>query len=111
MHVERTQFGDGLADVIIGAPQENYSEYSGLSYVIYGKTDQAGISLDVAPAQTLTNNNAMVDNAAGTGTLVKSGSGTLRRYLGSVSSEVVARSPCSVTVVRVDRRGIGDDGA
>ena len=27
-------------------------------------------------------------------------SSTMRRYLGSVSSEVVARAPCSVTVVR-----------
>lgn len=29
------------------------------------------------------------------------GSSTLRRYLGSVSSQVVAQAPCSVTVVRV----------
>jgi nucleotide-binding universal stress UspA family protein len=28
------------------------------------------------------------------------GSGALRRYLGSVSSQVVAESPCTVTVVR-----------
>lgn len=28
------------------------------------------------------------------------GSGTIRRYLGSTSTEVVARAPCSVTVVR-----------
>jgi eukaryotic-like serine/threonine-protein kinase len=34
------------------------------------------------------------------------GSSTLRRYLGSVSSHVVAEAPCSVTVVRVpDRSG------
>jgi nucleotide-binding universal stress UspA family protein len=32
------------------------------------------------------------------------GSGAMRRYLGSVSSEVVARAPCSVTVVRADRQ-------
>ena len=37
------------------------------------------------------------------------GSGAMRRYLGSVSSEVVARAPCSVTVVRADRREAGDD--
>jgi nucleotide-binding universal stress UspA family protein len=35
-------------------------------------------------------------------------SGTMRRFLGSVSSEVVARAPCSVTVVRADRRGLTD---
>ena len=28
------------------------------------------------------------------------GSSPLRRYLGSISSEVVARAPCTVTVVR-----------
>jgi nucleotide-binding universal stress UspA family protein len=39
------------------------------------------------------------------------GSGTMRRYLGSVSSEVVARAPCSVTVIRADRRGIAEDAA
>jgi nucleotide-binding universal stress UspA family protein len=39
------------------------------------------------------------------------GSGTMRRYLGSVSSDVVARAPCSVTVVRVDRRGVTDEHA
>jgi serine/threonine protein kinase len=32
-------------------------------------------------------------------------SSTLRRYLGSVSSQVVAEAPCSVTVVRVPRAG------
>ena len=32
------------------------------------------------------------------------GSSNLRRYLGSVSSHVVAEAPCSVTVVRVPER-------
>jgi nucleotide-binding universal stress UspA family protein len=39
------------------------------------------------------------------------GSGAIRRYLGSVSSEVVARAPCSVTVVRADRREGADEHA
>lgn len=39
------------------------------------------------------------------------GSGGLRRYLGSVSTEVVARAPCSVTVVRIDRHGAATDDA
>ncbi|HST95070.1 MAG TPA: universal stress protein, partial [Microvirga sp.] len=36
-------------------------------------------------------------------------SSALRRYLGSVSSQVVAEAPCSVTVVRTpkDRRAEG----
>jgi len=34
------------------------------------------------------------------------GSSTVRRYLGSVSSQVVAEAPCSVTVVRVREGGI-----
>jgi nucleotide-binding universal stress UspA family protein len=39
------------------------------------------------------------------------GSGAMRRYLGSVSSEVVARAPCSVTVVRAAAREAVDDHA
>ena len=42
------------------------------------------------------------------------GSSTLRRYLGSVSSQVVAQAPCSVTVVRLsehaERRALLRDG-
>jgi len=33
------------------------------------------------------------------------GSSTLRRYLGSVSAQVVAEAPCTVTVVRLPHRG------
>jgi non-specific serine/threonine protein kinase/protein-serine/threonine kinase len=33
------------------------------------------------------------------------GSGAARRYLGSVSSQVVAEAPCSVTVVRLPAAG------
>jgi serine/threonine protein kinase len=36
-------------------------------------------------------------------------SSTLRRYLGSVSSEVVAEAPCTVTVVRTPRAAPEDD--
>jgi len=39
------------------------------------------------------------------------GSGAMRRYLGSVSSEVVARAPCSVTVVRAAAREAADEQA
>jgi protein-serine/threonine kinase len=39
------------------------------------------------------------------------GHSTLRRYLGSVSSEVVARAPCTVTVVRARPPGGGTGGA
>ena len=38
------------------------------------------------------------------------GNSTLRRYLGSVSSQVVAQSDCSVTVVRAPAPG-SDVGA
>jgi len=37
------------------------------------------------------------------------GSSALRRYLGSVSSQVVAEAPCNVTVVRTRERALGDD--
>jgi nucleotide-binding universal stress UspA family protein len=33
------------------------------------------------------------------------GSSTLRRYLGSVSAQVVAEAPCTVTVVRPPHHG------
>ena len=35
-------------------------------------------------------------------------SSTLRRFLGSVSSQVVAEAPCTVTVVRVPQGGALD---
>jgi hypothetical protein len=39
--------GDGLADVIVGAPDANRpSDHDGHSYVVYGKTDSAAIALD-----------------------------------------------------------------
>jgi hypothetical protein len=33
------------------------------------------------------------------------GASTARRYLGSVSSQVVAQAPCSVTVIRLPQAG------
>ena len=39
------------------------------------------------------------------------GNSTLRRYLGSVSSQVVAQSDCSVTVVRAPAAGTANSGA
>ena len=37
------------------------------------------------------------------------GSSTVRRYLGSVSSQIVAQAPCTVTVVRLKQRAIDLD--
>ena len=37
------------------------------------------------------------------------GSSTLRRYLGSVSSRIVAEAPCTVTVVRTEPRDAGSE--
>jgi nucleotide-binding universal stress UspA family protein len=37
------------------------------------------------------------------------GNSALRRYLGSVSSQVVAKADCTVTVVRVPSEAVGDD--
>jgi nucleotide-binding universal stress UspA family protein len=38
------------------------------------------------------------------------GASSLRRYMGSVSTQVVAQAPCSVTVVKVGRDFGPDDG-
>ncbi len=39
--------GDGLADVIIGAPRAEYTNTTknGMAYLVYGKTDNAGVDL------------------------------------------------------------------
>lgn len=37
------------------------------------------------------------------------GSSTVRRYLGSVSSQIVAEAPCTVTVVRIKNQAIPDE--
>jgi nucleotide-binding universal stress UspA family protein len=37
------------------------------------------------------------------------GASTARRYLGSVSSQVVAQAPCSVTVIRLPQAAAPQD--
>ena len=60
-----------------------------ITYHVFASPDPAAAIIDYAR-----NNN--VDHII----MGARGSSPLRRYLGSVSSEVVARAPCTVTVVR-----------
>jgi nucleotide-binding universal stress UspA family protein len=62
---------------------------NGITYHVLESVDPAGALIDYAR-----NNN--VDHIV----MAARGSSTLRRYLGSTSSEVVANAPCTVTVVR-----------
>jgi serine/threonine protein kinase len=62
----------------------------GITYHVLESTDPAAALIDYA-------RNNQVDHIV----LAARGSSTLRRYLGSTSSEVVARAPCTVTVVRI----------
>jgi nucleotide-binding universal stress UspA family protein len=66
----------------------------GITYHVFEAVNPAGALLDYA-------RNNHVDHIV----LAASGSSRLRRYLGSVSSQIVAEAPCTVTVVRAtDRR-------
>jgi nucleotide-binding universal stress UspA family protein len=73
-------------------------EASRLTFHVLEASDPAGALIDFARANT-------VDQII----LGARGSSSLRRYLGSVSSQVVAEAPCSVTVVRTaEPRVIGE---
>jgi nucleotide-binding universal stress UspA family protein len=62
---------------------------NGITYHVLESVDPAAAIIDYA-------RNNHVDHIV----LAARGSSTLRRYLGSTSSEVVAKAPCTVTVVR-----------
>jgi nucleotide-binding universal stress UspA family protein len=67
----------------------------GITYHVFEAVNPATALLDYA-------RNNHVDHIV----LAASGSSRLRRYLGSVSSQVVAEAPCTVTVVRATDRSI-----
>lgn len=64
-----------------------------VSYHVLEAVDAAAALIDYARHNT-------VDHIV----LGARGSSTVRRYLGSVSSQVVAQAPCTVTVVRLKQR-------
>jgi eukaryotic-like serine/threonine-protein kinase len=73
---------------------------NGATYHVLESTDPAAALVDYA-------RNNHVDHIV----LAARGSSTWRRYLGSTSSEVVAKAPCTVTVVRQGSTGRdGDSG-
>ena len=65
-----------------------------ITYHVFESTDPAGAIIEYA-------RNIQVDHIV----IGARGSSTLRRYLGSVSAQVVAEAPCTVTVVRLLHQG------
>ena len=65
-----------------------------ITYHVLESTDPAGAIVEYA-------RNIQVDHIV----IGARGSSTLRRYLGSVSAQVVAEAPCTVTVVRLLHQG------
>jgi len=70
------------------------------TYHVFESTDPAGAIIEYA-------RNIQVDHIV----IGARGSSTLRRYLGSVSAQVVAEAPCTVTVVRVPHQGHRSEAA